>query len=274
MERTIEKTAKTVELAVRQALKELSVSEDFALIEVLDEGEPGGLLGFGRRPARVRVTAEAEEDVESPNAAAPVAKAKVKVKVEDDDLEDTDELEEKEERDDGWKVPAEERGFAAAENAALDYIEDILSGVGIHGKIESYLGEDESLHIDISGSDSGVAIGRHGETLDALQYLTNIVSNRYSDTYLRVVVDVAGYRSRREQRLQQQAKRMSERVLDTGRESRLKPMTPAERRIVHMKLREIEGITTYSEGAEPRRYEVISPTAGLELIGCNVDELF
>ncbi|HZK42335.1 MAG TPA: R3H domain-containing nucleic acid-binding protein, partial [Clostridia bacterium] len=70
-----------------------------------------------------------------------------------------------------------------------------------------------------------------------------------------------------EERLRQQARRTAERVLDTGRESRLKPMTPAERRIIHLELREAEGITTYSEGAEPRRYVVISPTAGLEFIG-------
>ncbi len=165
------------------------------------------------------------------------------------------------------KVALDDRGFVPAENAALDYIEAIFSGIGIHGRIESYMGEDESLHIDVLGSDCGVAIGRHGETLEAIQYLTNIVANRWVDDHLRVVVDVAGYRSRREQRLRQQAKKTAERVLDTGRESRLKPMSPAERRIVHLSLRETEGITTYSEGTEPRRYVVISPTAGLEIIG-------
>lgn len=247
MERSIEVTAKTVELAISQALEELGVSEDVALIEVLDEGESGGLLGFGRRPARVRVTVEEK--------AAAKEKAPAARKAEDED-EESD-----------WKVAEGDRGFVAAENATLDYVEAILSGVGIHGRIESYMGEDESLHIEILGSDCGVAIGRHGETLDAIQYLTNIVANRHVDEHLRVVVDVAGYRTRREQRLQQQARRTAERVLDTGRESRLKPMSPAERRIVHLTLKNMEGITTYSEGAEPRRYVVISPTAGLEIIG-------
>ncbi|MGI6158098.1 MAG: RNA-binding cell elongation regulator Jag/EloR [Saccharofermentanales bacterium] len=263
MERTIETTGKTVEQAIQEALRELSVAEDRVVIEVLDEGETGGLLGFGRRPARVRVTMEEmpEDEVD-----------------EDDDIEaaDDDEVDEDrvdyddgddEDDGDGWKVPADERGIPQAENAVLDYIEAMLSGIGIHGRIESYLADDGSLHIDIIGNDCGVAIGRHGETLDAIQYLSNIVANRYVDDYVRIVVDAAGYRRRREQRLQQQARRVAKRVLDTGRESRLKPMSPAERRIVHLTLRDTDGITTYSEGAEPRRYVVISPTAGLEIIG-------
>ena len=253
MERSIETTGKTVEQAIQEALDNLGVSEDSALIEVLDEGETGGLLGFGRRPARVRVSVDEDKIKRPAKEVEEGKKAKVQKESTDDET--------------GWKVALDERGFVPAENAALDYIEAIFSGIGIHGRIESYLGDDESLHIDVLGSDCGVAIGRHGETLDAIQYLTNIVANRWVDEHLRVVVDVAGYRSRREQRLKQQAKKTAERVLDTGRESRLKPMSPAERRIVHLSLRETEGITTYSEGAEPRRYVVISPTAGLEIIG-------
>jgi len=249
MERTIETTGKTVEQAIQEALEELGVKEDLALIEVLDEGETGGLLGFGRRPARVRVSVDDNKVQVSEKA----SELKRKTVAEEDES--------------GWKVALDDRGFVPAENAALDYIEAIFSGIGIHGRIESYMGEDESLHIDVLGSDCGVAIGRHGETLEAIQYLTNIVANRWVDDHLRVVVDVAGYRSRREKRLRQQAKKTAERVLDTGRESRLKPMSPAERRIVHLSLRETEGITTYSEGTEPRRYVVISPTAGLEIIG-------
>ncbi len=252
MERTIEMTGKTVEQAISQALEDLAVSEDFAFIEVLDEGETGGLLGFGRRPARVRVSVDTDKlGTAGEGPGLPGDKAVGKG----------------ESGDQSWKMALEERGFVSAENATLDYIEAILSGIGIHGRIESYLGEDESLHIEILGSDCGVAIGRHGETLDAIQYLTNIVANRWMDEHLRVVVDVAGYRARREERIQQQARKTAERVLDTGRESRLKPMTPAERRIVHLTLRDAEGITTYSEGTEPRRYVVISPTAGLEIIG-------
>jgi spoIIIJ-associated protein len=260
MERTIEFTGKTVDQAVRQALRELAVSEDMVLIDVLDEGETGGLLGFGRRPARVRVTILDDED---------------ELDLEDDDEEDGDyervdlddeDLDLEPSDEDGWRVPADQRGLLAAENAALDYVQDVLSGIGIHGRIESYLEGDNTLHIDIISSDGGVAIGRHGETLDAIQYLTNIVTNRWIDEYLRVVIDVGDYRRRREQRIQQTARKIASRVLDRGRASKMKPMSPAERRIVHITLRETEGITTYSEGSEPRRYVVIAPTAGLEII--------
>jgi len=262
VERTIETTGKTVEQAVQQALKELAVSEEFALIEVLDEGETGGLLGFGRRPARVRVTATCEEGETEAEADSG----------EDensgfDQLDlDSDDLDVEPSDDDGWRMPTDQRGLVPAENATLDYIQDILAGIGIHGRIESYLEDDNNLHIDIIGSDCGVAIGHHGETLDAIQYLANIVANRWIDEYLRVIVDVAGYRRRREQRLQQTAKRTASRVLEIGRESKLKPMSPAERRVIHMTLRDTEGITTYSEGSEPRRYVVIAPTAGLEIL--------
>ncbi len=266
MERTIEFTGKTVDQAVRQALKELSVSEDMVLIDVLDEGETGGLLGFGRRPARVRVTVLGDES-----------------DLEDDDLLDDDDEDDEEDDyerinlddedldvepsdEDGWRVPSDQRGLLPAENAALDYVQDVLSGIGIHGRIESYLEGDNTLHIDIISSDGGVAIGRHGETLDAIQYLTNIVANRWIDEYLRVVIDVGDYRRRREQRIQQTAKKIASRVLDRGRAAKMKPMSPAERRIVHITLRETDGITTYSEGVEPRRYVVIAPTAGLEII--------
>lgn len=263
MERTIETTGKTVDQAVRQALAELSATEDMVLIDVLDEGETGGLLGFGRRPARVRVTLlDDDADFEDEDA--------LDEEEDDDDYErvdlDDDDLDLEPSDEDGWRVPEEQRGLLPAENAALDYVQDMLSGIGIHGRIESYLGGDSTLHIDIISSDGGVAIGRHGETLDAIQYLTNIVANRWIDEHLRVVVDVGDYRRRREQRLEQTARKIAARVLDRGRATKMKPMSPAERRIVHIALRETEGITTYSEGIDPRRYVVIAPTAGLEII--------
>lgn len=264
MERTIETTGKTVDQAVKQALNELSVSEDKVLIEVLDEGETGGLLGFGRRPACVRVTIldddmnyeDDDETFEDDDDEDDYER--VDLDDEDFDMESSDE--------NGWRVPEDQRGLIPAENAALDYVQDMLSGIGIHGRIESYLGGDNTLHIDIISNDGGVAIGRHGETLDAIQYLTNIVANRWIDEYLRVVVDVGDYRRRREQRLQQTARKIADRVLDRGRASKMKPVSPAERRIVHIALRDMDGITTYSEGVDPRRYVVIAPTAGLEII--------
>ncbi|NMA00404.1 MAG: protein jag [Clostridiaceae bacterium] len=261
MDHVVETTGKTVDQAVEKALEELDISLTDALIEILDEGDKGGIFGFGRQPARVRVTDISDDEDrcrERERRRATLESGHYK-NVNDDDDDDDDDAEE-------WKMPAEERGLDAAENAALDYVEAILSGIGIHGRLESYIDEEGSLEIDISGNDCGVAIGRHGETLDAIQYLTNIVANRWMDDFLRVIVDVSGYRHRREQRLSRIANKTAERVLATGRESKLKPMTPAERRVIHVTLRDVEGISTYSEGADPRRYVVIAPSVGVEFI--------
>lgn len=250
---SIETSGKTVDIAVDKALEELEVHRNEVDIEILDKGEIGGLLGFGRRPALVRVSLKADvvaaDDFDE----------------EDDGSEEADALEYDEtDREDGEDTP--ERGFAAAENAVLDYFQEVLSGIGIHGRIDSYVDEGGSLHIDVSGSDSGAAIGRHGETLDALQYLANVVANKYVDDYLRVVVDVAGYRKRSEERIQALANRTADNVMASGREKKLKPMNPAERRLVHMCLREYPGIITYSEGRDPRRHIVVAPSAGVEVI--------
>ena len=131
MERTIETTGKTVDQAVKQALNELSVSEDKVLIEVLDEGETGGLLGFGRRPACVRVTIldddmnyeDDDETFEDDDDEDDYER--VDLDDEDFDMESSDE--------NGWRVPEDQRGLIPAENAALDYVQDMLSGIGIHG---------------------------------------------------------------------------------------------------------------------------------------------
>ena len=185
MERTIEFTGKTVDQAVRQALRELAVSEDMVLIDVLDEGETGGLLGFGRRPARVRVTILDDED---------------ELDLEDDDEEDGDyervdlddeDLDLEPSDEDGWRVPADQRGLLAAENAALDYVQDVLSGIGIHGRIESYLEGDNTLHIDIISSDGGVAIGRHGDAR------RDSISDKHCDESLDRRVSESRYRCRR-----------------------------------------------------------------------------
>ncbi len=253
---SIEISGRTVDIAVDKALEKLKVRQNEVEVEILDEGEVGGLLGFGRRPALVRVSLKAAAAADNDPADC------------DDDEADSEEADilEFDETDRDEADASSERGFAAAENAVLDYFQDVLSGIGIHGRIDSYVDGEGSLHIDVSGSDSGAAIGRHGETLEALQYLANVVANKYVDDYLRVVVDVAGYRKRSEERIQDLANRTADKVMASGREIKLKPMNPAERRLVHMCLREYPGIVTYSEGRDPRRHIVVAPSDGVEVI--------
>jgi spoIIIJ-associated protein len=230
----VEKTGRTVEEAINEALEELGITSEEAIIEVLDEGVSGGVLGFGRRPARVRVSIDEE--------AIHPAQAEEEQPVYYGDDEYTEEPETPEE----------------AETTA--YVAAILSGIGIHGKISSYR-EGDTLHIEISGHDVGAAIGHHGETLDAIQYLASLVANKQSDNHLRVSVDIGGYRRRRESTLVSLAERAADKAVRTGRSVRLEPMSPAERRIIHTALQDFPGVTTHSEGEEPERYVVITPVA-------------
>ncbi|NLW10746.1 MAG: protein jag [Clostridiaceae bacterium] len=261
----VEKTAKTVQQAINDALEELGINEDNAIIEVLDEGESGGLLGIGRKPARVRVSL-ADFDQE-----AGLPEADYADEVDENYIDDTDdefvsvegisaseEAESDEEPvyygDDEYTDEPESQ----VEAAAMDYVADILKGVGIHGRISSYH-EDGNLRIDVSGQDCGAAIGRHGETLDAIQYLTSLVANKFSEEHVRVIVDIGGYRRRREQTLIGIAERTASKVSHSGRLQKLDPMNPAERRIVHSALQGYPGITTFSEGVDPDRYIVVAP---------------
>ncbi len=226
----IEKTAKTVQQAIDEALAELGMTEDEVVIEVLDEGD-SGLLGLGRKPARVRVSHDAATNEEQPDS--------------DDVYYGDDE-----------SYPGDPETPEEAET--VSYVAAILSGIGIHGKISSYR-EDDTLNIDVTGRDCGAAIGYHGETLEAIQYLASLAANRNTETHLRVIVDIAGYRKKREETLINLAERTAEKVYDTGREISLEPMTPAERRIIHAALQSFSGVTTFSEGEDPNRHIVIAP---------------
>lgn len=227
-----EKTGKTVEEAINEALEELGVTSDEVIIEVLDEGGTGGVLGIGRRPARVRVSID--ESAIHPSLGAEEAP----VYYGDDEY--TEEPETPEE----------------AETTA--YVASILSGIGIHGKISSYRDAD-TLHIEISGHDVGAAIGHHGETLDAIQYLATLVANKTAENRLRVSVDIGGYRRRRESTLINLAERAADKVVRSNRAFKMDPMNPAERRIVHSALQNFPGVSTHSEGEEPERRVVITP---------------
>lgn len=120
--------------------------------------------------------------------------------------------------------------------------------------------DDRRFIVYIEGGDVGNLIGKHGATLNALQYLANIVSNRYEGTpKVDVEVDVSGYRDSRTRSLQELSQRLAEKVIQTGRAVELEPMTAAERKVIHITLKEIDGIATYSTGNEPNRSIVIAP---------------
>ena len=237
MAMSVEKSAKTVQEAIDSALQELQASVDDVVIEVLDEGD-AGILGIGRKPARVLVTldsASVPQAVEEP----------VDTTYYGDDEEYAGETESPE------------------ETASVDFVSRVLAGIGIRGQISSYR-EDSTIFIDVDGSDVGAVIGRRGESLDALQYLSTLVACKNSEERVRVVLDIGGYRRRREASLVSLAERTAAKVARSGSRYSLEPMNPAERRVVHTALQGYPGVMTFSEGVDPERRVIVAPAEEVE----------
>ena len=232
MGKSVIKTGATVDEAIEAALSELGCTKEQVTIEVVEEGTEGGFLGLGRKDAEVKVTVNSDE------AAAPAESA-------DDTYYGDDES-------------FEGDAVSEAEDAAANFVAEVLSGIGIHGNMDSYR-EDDTIYISVTGSDCGAAIGRHGETLEAISYMTNLIANKHSEQRVHVYLDVGGYRKHREQVIKGLADKAVSRVRRSGRKVTMEAMSPAERRIVHSYLQGVNGVTTHSEGVEPNRCVVVTP---------------
>ena len=221
----VEASGETVGEAKWAALRELEklhpgLDKAAVRFQVLTEGERG-LLGVGYAPARVIATVDTEAI--SPAAEGP---------------------------------PHEESELGGQ---VREILEHILEAIGVRAQVE--LREDEeSLVASLGGRELGLVIGKHGQTIDAMQYLVNAVIWRgQTDERKPVVVDAAGYRARREATLDALAVRSAERAVASGRAVELEPMTAVERKVVHVHLKEFPGVITRSEGTEPNRFVVIEP---------------
>jgi spoIIIJ-associated protein len=159
---------------------------------------------------------------------------------------------------------------AGAADATVAYLKDVLAAMGA-GEVEISVKETkEACVITLDGEDLGFVIGRRGDTLDALQYLSGLVANRADNSYCRVILDIGNYREKREKALTGLARKVGNQVARSGRKSSLEPMNPYERRIIHTAIQEIEGVTSWSVGSEPNRHVVIGPdseNAGKEKSG-------
>jgi spoIIIJ-associated protein len=154
--------------------------------------------------------------------------------------------------------PVDESELAAE---ARTLVSRIVEGIGVTGRVD-VVEDDEVITVSCAGSDLGMLIGRHGQTIDAVQYLANAVMwRRHPEDRKEVVVDAAGYRDRRRSALESLAARSAERALADREPVELEPMTAVERKIVHLCLKEIDGVETTSEGTEPNRYVVVLPLA-------------
>ncbi len=238
MEReSVEVSAKTVDEAIDIALEELGLKRQQVEIEILTAGKPG-LFGIGGESARVRVTA-LEEGVAKPMA-EPELEPEEHVEVEIKDLR------------------SPEVDLAIESLTQLVELMDIDAEVTLRAPETpgDGLGRASAV-LDVNGDDLGLLIGRRGSTLAALQYMVNVMVNRKMRSRVLVNIDAEHYKRRREEALQGLARRMADRVRQTGRSVTLEPMPAAERRIVHLTLTEDEGVTTGSTGEGESRKVVI-----------------
>jgi spoIIIJ-associated protein len=221
----IEATGETVGEAKWSALRELEKQHpgiDKGSVRFQVVSEgERGLLGVGYAPARVIATVPAD-----PEAAA-----------------------------------AEPRDESPLGSEVRELVERIVYAIGVNGRVD-VAEEDETITASVTGPDLGMLIGRHGQTIDAVQYLLNaILYRRGGEERKDVVIDAAGYRARRRATLESLAIRSAERAVRSGDSIELDPMTAVERKVVHLRLKEFDGVETSSEGTEPNRFVVIHPAA-------------
>ncbi len=258
---TLEIIAPTVEEALAQGLAQLGLPADAVSVEVLDSGSKG-LFGLGGRQVRVRLTVNpppGSEPAPQPASKPDVKPAPVKEK--------------KPKPAQTPPPPAVEATPAPApvveeHDPLIETTEAIVSKLlhhlGFQAQVSAHYDEENtddrrSLHVDVRGDDLSALIGRHAETLNALQYVASLMVGKEAQQWVQLVVDVEGYRGRREKQLRQLARRMAEQVIKTGRRAALEPMTSSERRVVHLELRGHPAVTTESTGEEPYRKVTILP---------------
>ena len=142
------------------------------------------------------------------------------------------------------------------DHEALRFLKEVTEKMGLDLSIRAMAGDD-MVYLEMDGKDSGTVIGKRGQTLDSIQYLTSLVVNKNSEKYIKVVVDAENYRAKRQKTLEQLANRLAAKVIKTKKYVRLEPMNPYERKVIHATLQQNRNITTRSEGEEPYRRVVI-----------------
>lgn len=230
----VEFTGKTVDVALDAALDQFRTSSDCVEYEVLEK-ESNGLLGLFSKPAKIRVRLKEDAEVlDEPVTTVhseELTKKRPVVSVDENEIVKT------------------------AEN----FLKDVCDKMGVEATFEITCAmEDNRININIVGKDMGLLIGKRGQTLDALQYLTSLVVNKESGTYFKVKLDTENYRARRRETLENLARNLSSKVKKTKKSVALEPMNPYERRIIHSALQYDKFVETYSEGEEPNRKVVIA----------------
>jgi spoIIIJ-associated protein len=238
MRTSLEVIAPNVEEAIARGANELGLPPEAFDVEVIDKGGRG-FLGLGNRQVRVRLTIRASASQPMQEAQTPQMASESTPQVEEDDAE--------------------------VIRIARETVTELLQRMGIRGVVDTNWGEaDEEgrirpLLVDIHGDDLNVLIGRRGKTLYALQYITRLILGKELKRPVAVVIDVEGYRARKEKQLRRLARRIAQQALETGRTMSLEPMAPNERRIIHIELRDDPNVNTVSVGEGDRRKVTIVP---------------
>ena len=277
MEKTMIASGKTIDLAIESALAQLGLDRDSVSVQVLQQAKPG-FLGFGATPAKVEITYEAPDPqpkvalssasrskpktapapkVEAPKVEAPKAAPKVEAP--------------KAPKAAAPKAPkapkvaapkAAPKTYAPAEPGSVEekievFLKGLLEHMGSPAVPHAWKEEDNTYMVELTGDELGYLIGRRGDTLDALQHLSNYTINRGIDGHVRINVDAEGYRVKREDSLRRYAQKKAQQVLKARRRTTLEPMNAYERHVIHASLQDTDRITTYSIGTEPNRRVVI-----------------
>ena len=255
MTKFIEKTGKTEEEAVANALRQLGLDRDDVSVEIIERAK-SGFLGLGSSPARVRVSYEAPDEpeaVEEAPAPAPAAEEKAPAAAQTEE-----------------SVPAEAAEPAGDDGEVHDekseqirtFLKGLMEHLDSNAVARVYLSEEGHYKVILEGDHLGQLIGRRGETLDAIQQLTNYSVNHGQSKRVRIHVDAEGYRAKREESLQRLAVKVAGKVVKYRKNMTLEPMNAYERHVIHTALQDYPNVTTYSTGVEPNRRTVVAYAPG------------
>jgi len=288
--KSIESSGKTMEEAVTQGLEKLGVSLGDVNIDIIEEGSKGLFGLLGGKPARVRLTVKdgAEDSdilstlslqcdvrqdaaAEAPKKQGRAFKNRKPAARQEAPAAKPVKAEQPAPKKSEKPQPAKETAVAAAPAAEVEmrdpetpagkaqqFLIDVTQLMKVNVTVAADTDPEGNVRVDMHGDTLGILIGRRGETLDALQYLTSLNVNRGKEDYTRVTIDTENYRAKREEALTRLANRMANRAVKTGRKVVMEPMNPYERRILHSALQQNDAVTTHSEGDEPNRHVVIT----------------
>ncbi len=252
----IEKTGKNVEEALNEALAELKTTADKVNVEVIEEAK-NGIFGLFAKKAKIRVTLKDAAKKIGDIVDEAVDSIKEDYRAGKQEAAAAREMQKKEETRQ-QPVVREYVIETAAVEVAREFLQKVFNAMRIEVVMEKFINKNEGVvTFKLHGSDMGILIGKHGQTLDSLQYLTNLVANKNSAERIRIVIDIEDYRERRVETLNRLAQRLADKVKRTGERIVLEPMNPHERKIIHVALQNDRRITTLSEGEEPYRRVVI-----------------